>query len=82
MGTNALVSLSIWSRNSDADLRRPALRAKRTAILDRISALLAGMLHVFEASAQRNGEQGMRITLVAGRSSFVDRKDSSRTTND
>ena len=66
MGTLFVSILSFRDRNFDADLRRPALRAKGTAILDHISALLARMLHVFEASAQRNGEQG-RANLVVSR---------------
>jgi hypothetical protein len=49
---------SIWSRYLHVDLRSAALRTKRAAILDRRSTLLAGVFHVFEASAQRTGEQG------------------------
>jgi hypothetical protein len=40
------------------DLRSAALRTKRPAVFDRCPTLLARVLHVFEASAQRTGEQG------------------------
>jgi hypothetical protein len=39
MGTQVVGNLSVGNRDFDADLRRPALRAKWAAILDRISAL-------------------------------------------
>ncbi len=46
---------SIRDRNLDMDLGSAALRTKRPAVLDRGPALLARVLHVLEASAQRAG---------------------------
>ena len=49
---------SVRNRNLHMDLRSAALRTERPAVFDRGPALLASMLHIFEASAQRSGEQG------------------------
>ena len=52
-GIQARGNFGIRNRNLHVDLGSAALRAKRPSILDRGSTLLAGMLHVFETSAQR-----------------------------
>jgi len=57
-GIHAHRNFSIRNRNQHMDLRRAALRTKRPTVLDRGPTLLAGVFHVFEASAQPTGEQG------------------------
>ena len=56
-GIHAGGNFVIRNRNFNADLGSAALRAKRAAVFNRRSTLLAAVLHVFEASAQRSGEQ-------------------------
>jgi hypothetical protein len=58
-GIQASGNSIIRHRNLHVDLRSAALRTKRPTVLDRGSTLLARVLHVFEASAERSGEQGI-----------------------
>jgi hypothetical protein len=47
---------SLWSGDHYVDLRSAALRAKRPAVFDCRSALLAGVFHVFEKLAHNGAE--------------------------
>lgn len=72
-GIQAAVS-RVRSHDLHVDLRSAALRAKGPPVLDRGPALLARVIHVFEASAQRSGEQpagSERSGLLAPRSDRI-----------